>query len=986
MLIMSAALAATSGVVMTTVAVAAAVIASAAVGAAIYAGMNIVQQGILIAADIQDGFDWSQVGKQAISGAESGAFAAATAGAGMLSGVAQTLAKVAIQATRIYVNRSSYTDKHGHINNWSGMTLQMLSVFGNGSEAANQAGKAADNANKAMAAVNWINQNANYISPWLNLAETSIHHNGQLTDADWVNAIGQTFNAVVGDNVQGTRYTDVIKRSALETVGAVALSSIDKEAAYSYFENSVANEIGKYAGGKIKQVLKTDTWGQDAMERAKRLRTAAQMINQVKKTYHITEAEEKVLLDAAKDGEFDTAYVLVNGLSSGKEKAYAKFDHETGQVSVDADLAERAKMDPNAAAELYGFAMEERGHQLMAKLENLRGIRDLKLDEGALIGRGMLEDAAKSAWIGSFSYSLDFGNGAQTYSFGKANALDIRDQYFGVERIFADYQTNGVEYAGMSEFANPIQDAIFAMRALGNDNFGALSPDQKRTLTNLYDQGVKPFDNDVDLRWNLSTEEMGTLGDLASQADEVYSSLMNVNTNASGQLSGAAARQILNAVANGESLKIGSSNQIDANNQLRDFLRTFGVESKPWTVKSISRSRMAGTQYSAESLRDVAAMLSSAIDTGVSDQYLQDKGLDRIFQYAKGDDAMKSYQAIVDSIGYLADGSEYNRLETQMRGGARILDTTIASTTSESRAVAYLYAQKSDFRKAGDIGLQLAVENFRDGNYFTSAVTGVGGVASSLTVGTMDAVLSGFEKMNYAEAPRSIRDSGVQDLAIEAAMALPIGKGIKVLNELASLKRLGETGEVIADTRGQRWFDVDNEAALTVKELEGRVPNKNTIGIPVTHSPNRVSPVLDFDAHGNEILYRTMSPADFAKMQRTGQVPATGETFVSPLEAYSAGYDGTLVRITVKKGTMDQLQTIGVSGNPGTSKLFPDLPTETSGWTANNAMFKLEGSKGAKNAHIRAMNEGYGVVNTGLGKGEALKIFNSNILKYEPLN
>ncbi|AJQ94194.1 hypothetical protein [Gynuella sunshinyii] len=54
MLIMSAALAATSGVVMTTVAVAAAVIASAAVGAAIYAGMNIVQQGILIAANDND--------------------------------------------------------------------------------------------------------------------------------------------------------------------------------------------------------------------------------------------------------------------------------------------------------------------------------------------------------------------------------------------------------------------------------------------------------------------------------------------------------------------------------------------------------------------------------------------------------------------------------------------------------------------------------------------------------------------------------------------------------------------------------------------------------------------------------------------------------------------------------------------------------------------------------------------------------------------
>jgi hypothetical protein len=123
-----------------------------------------------------------------------------------------------------------------------------------------------------------------------------------------------------------------------------------------------------------------------------------------------------------------------------------------------------------------------------------------------------------------------------------------------------------------------------------------------------------------------------------------------------------------------------------------------------------------------------------------------------------------------------------------------------------------------------------------------------------------------------------------------------------------------------------------------------------------------------------------MSPADFAKMQRTGQVPATSETFVSPLEAYSAGYEGTLVRITVKPGTMDQLMSIGGTGNAGTANLFPELPRVSKGWTANNAQFKLEAT------NIPEINNSLGVVNTGLGKGEALKIFNSNIIKYEPLN
>ncbi|AJQ94190.1 hypothetical Protein YC6258_02152 [Gynuella sunshinyii YC6258] len=395
MLIMSAALAATSGVVMTTVAVAAAVIASAAVGAAIYAGMNIVQQGILIAADIQDGFDWSQVGKQAISGAESGAFAAATAGAGMLSGVAQTLAKVAIQATRIYVNRSSYTDKHGHINNWSGMTLQMLSVFGDGSEAANQAGKAADNANKAMAAVNWINQNANYISPWLNLAETSINHNGQLTDADWVNAIGQTFNAVVGDNVQGTRYTDVIKRSALETVGAVALSSIDKEAAYSYFENSVAREIGEYAGGKIKQVLKTDTWGQDAMKRVQQKRAISRMSFIDVNDREIVSSEQGAIFDSVIDSE---SKLSDKEIATDNFKALLAHRDNLDQVGRDIlnddeffahvvqDIRENGYDSPYA--QISGLVLKTDDTELLASIvaDNRKRFAETIIDQGNFVG------------------------------------------------------------------------------------------------------------------------------------------------------------------------------------------------------------------------------------------------------------------------------------------------------------------------------------------------------------------------------------------------------------------------------------------------------------------------------------------------------------------------------------------------------------------------------------------------------------------------
>jgi hypothetical protein len=112
-----------------------------------------------------------------------------------------------------------------------------------------------------------------------------------------------------------------------------------------------------------------------------------------------------------------------------------------------------------------------------------------------------------------------------------------------------------------------------------------------------------------------------------------------------------------------------------------------------------------------------------------------------------------------------------------------------------------------------------------------------------------------------------------------------------------------------------------------------------------------------------------MSPADFAKLQRTGKLPATGETFISPSQVYSRGYDGILVRFTVKPGTMQQLADIGVTANSGTASLFPGMQGVAKGWTANNAMFKLEGN----------------VVNTGLGRGNALTIFNQSTIQYEPI-
>ncbi|OZG69973.1 hypothetical protein BTA51_28465, partial [Hahella sp. CCB-MM4] len=165
-----------------------------------------------------------------------------------------------------------------------------------------------------------------------------------------------------------------------------------------------------------------------------------------------------------------------------------------------------------------------------------------------------------------------------------------------------------------------------------------------------------------------------------------------------------------------------------------------------------------------------------------------------------------------------------------------------------------------------------------------------------------------------------------------------------------------------------------------LKDYYRSLDDQAAIGVPYSRSTNPYSIVQDYDRLGNEILYRTMSSRDYDNFLITGKVPATGETFMSPLEAYSRGYNGTLVRYAVEPGTADKLLSIGGYGNKGTLQYYPELPHAGSGWTSEMSQIKLEGQD------ISYINSGNGVVNTGLGRGDALDIFNNNIIKYEVLN
>ncbi|KAF0811237.1 hypothetical protein IGB42_04295 [Andreprevotia sp. IGB-42] len=150
-----------------------------------------------------------------------------------------------------------------------------------------------------------------------------------------------------------------------------------------------------------------------------------------------------------------------------------------------------------------------------------------------------------------------------------------------------------------------------------------------------------------------------------------------------------------------------------------------------------------------------------------------------------------------------------------------------------------------------------------------------------------------------------------------------------------------------------------------------KVPNR--VGVPVARSANPLSPVRDFDAFGNEITYRTMSPEQAKQFERTGQLPPTTETSTAASLEYASGKytknGGITFKLTTKPGTSAQLQEIGIAAPGDAPAVFPDMSTRTGPWMQTNARFKVEG----------------GQMTTQLGQGHALDIFNQNLIDFERL-
>lgn len=121
---------------------------------------------------------------------------------------------------------------------------------------------------------------------------------------------------------------------------------------------------------------------------------------------------------------------------------------------------------------------------------------------------------------------------------------------------------------------------------------------------------------------------------------------------------------------------------------------------------------------------------------------------------------------------------------------------------------------------------------------------------------------------------------------------------------------------------------------------------------------------------GYETYYRTMSRSHHQRFLETGRMPGTSETFISPTQAFSEGYQGVLVKFQMAPGTTARLREIGVRAHGNKSlELLPDLPLVKKRWGRSRAQFKPEGDQ----------------INIGLGRegGKALEIFNDSIRGFE---
>ncbi|MCU7929104.1 MAG: LysM peptidoglycan-binding domain-containing protein, partial [Candidatus Thiodiazotropha sp. (ex Dulcina madagascariensis)] len=223
--------AAAGGVVTTAAAFTAAAVAAAAVGYAAGYATSAITQGLAIAVDLQEDFDWGAARDMGKSFAISSVAAGITSVAGAGNATGQVLTRGAVQMGR------QYLENDGKITNWAGVALAMVGTKGV-SETSNWSGT-----------VSFVNENRNLVGAGLSVAE-KFARGREVNTLDWTNVAA---SAISGRQAGGSGFIDggkinwdKVARHALVSAGLslVVGHRYGRDAGLNYF----GSQLGAVAG------------------------------------------------------------------------------------------------------------------------------------------------------------------------------------------------------------------------------------------------------------------------------------------------------------------------------------------------------------------------------------------------------------------------------------------------------------------------------------------------------------------------------------------------------------------------------------------------------------------------------------------------------------------------------------------------------------------------------------------------------------------
>ena len=241
-------------------------------GAVLGAAGAVIQQGLFIALDYQDKFSWKAVAAGAVSGAFQGAsigIGEAAKGAELLGGSVR-YAKTAAAALKVASVASKQLIENGKITSWTSLAAAGIGAYlatgraaeiGRLAELSNVSAGAVETAidkglltTPALTRLSTLQTKVDYISPWVQLAETAVRNDGDLQPLDWANAIGGTLSTAVtqpGANTFAKQLSNAGRRTVANLAVGGALSAFDREAGQQYLQNAIGQEVGQLIGHKI---------------------------------------------------------------------------------------------------------------------------------------------------------------------------------------------------------------------------------------------------------------------------------------------------------------------------------------------------------------------------------------------------------------------------------------------------------------------------------------------------------------------------------------------------------------------------------------------------------------------------------------------------------------------------------------------------------------------------------------------------------------